>query len=50
MTDEEMAAQAANTRSKFMEGLARAERALFTRPAPKSPRAQMKFLRKREKG
>ncbi|MFJ1829317.1 telomere-protecting terminal protein Tpg [Streptomyces sp. NPDC087532] len=33
-----------------MEGLARAERALFTRPAPKSARAQMKFLRKREKG
>jgi transcriptional regulator with XRE-family HTH domain len=38
------------TRSKIMDGLARAERALFTRPAPKSPRSQMKFLRKREKG
>ncbi|MFC9431927.1 telomere-protecting terminal protein Tpg [Streptomyces sp. NPDC056987] len=50
MTEEEKAQQAARTRSKLMEGLARAERALFTRPAPKSPRAQMKFLRTREKG
>lgn len=50
MTEEEKAAQAARTRAKIMEGVARAERALFTRPAPKSPRAQMKFLRKRERG
>jgi transcriptional regulator with XRE-family HTH domain len=50
MTDEEKAQQAARTRAKLMEGLARAERALCTRPAPKSARAQMKFLRKREKG
>ncbi|MFE1452728.1 telomere-protecting terminal protein Tpg [Streptomyces olivaceoviridis] len=50
MTDEDKAQQAARTRAKIMEGLARAERALFTRPAPKSARAQMKFLRKREKG
>ncbi|MFG3042926.1 telomere-protecting terminal protein Tpg [Streptomyces sp. NPDC048330] len=50
MTEEEKAQQAARTRSKLMEGLARAERALFTRPAPKSARAQMKFLRKRERG
>ncbi|WP_331722249.1 telomere-protecting terminal protein Tpg [Streptomyces canus] len=50
MTDEEKAQQAARTRSKIMEGLARAERALFTRPAPKSARAQMKFLRTRERG
>jgi transcriptional regulator with XRE-family HTH domain len=50
MTEEEKAEQAARTRSKIMDGLARAERALFTRPAPKSPQAQMKFLRKREKG
>ncbi|MBM7167563.1 HTH domain-containing protein [Streptomyces sp. G44] len=50
MTEEEKAAQEARTRAKLMEGLARAERDLFTRPAPKSPRAQMKFLRKREKG
>ncbi|MFD9240639.1 telomere-protecting terminal protein Tpg [Streptomyces sp. NPDC059556] len=33
-----------------MEGLARAERKLFTRPASKSPRVPMKFLRTREKG
>ncbi|MDX2633236.1 HTH domain-containing protein [Streptomyces scabiei] len=50
MTDEEKAERAARTRAKIMEGFARAERALFTRPAPKSARAQMKFLRKREKG
>lgn len=50
MAEEEKAEQAARTRAKIMEGLARAERALFTRPAPKSARAQMKFLRKRERG
>ncbi|MGW3466160.1 hypothetical protein ACWDE9_44430 [Streptomyces olivaceoviridis] len=50
MTDEDKAQQAARTHTKIMEGLARAERALFTQPAPKSARAQMKFLRKREKG
>jgi hypothetical protein len=50
MTDEEKAQQAARTHTKLMEGLARAERALFTRPAPKSARAQMKFLRTRERG
>ncbi|ESQ01799.1 putative terminal protein (plasmid) [Streptomyces sp. PVA_94-07] len=50
MTEEEKAAQEARTRSKLMEGLARAERALFTRPAPKSARSRMKFLRTREKG
>ncbi|WP_327180310.1 HTH domain-containing protein (plasmid) [Streptomyces sp. NBC_01335] len=50
MTEEEKAEQAARTRSKLKEGLARAERALFTRPAPKSARAQMKFLRTRAKG
>ncbi|MFE2640396.1 telomere-protecting terminal protein Tpg [Streptomyces scopuliridis] len=42
--------RAARTRAKILDGLARAERALFIRPAPKSARAQMKFLRKREKG
>ncbi|MEV2255963.1 helix-turn-helix domain-containing protein [Streptomyces sp. NPDC050147] len=42
--------RAAKTRAKILDGFARAERALFTRPAPKSARAQMKFLRKREKG
>ncbi|WEH44016.1 HTH domain-containing protein [Streptomyces sp. AM 2-1-1] len=50
MTEEEKAEQAARTRSKLKEGLARAERALFTRPAPKSAPAQMKFLRTRERG
>ncbi len=40
----------ATLRRKLIDGLQRAERALFTRPAPKSARAQMKFLRKREKG
>ncbi|MFC9624903.1 hypothetical protein ACFTXM_34750 [Streptomyces sp. NPDC056930] len=50
MTDEEKAQQVARTRAKIMERLACAERALFTRPAPKSARAQMEFLRKREKG
>ncbi|MCY0947804.1 telomere-protecting terminal protein Tpg [Streptomyces antarcticus] len=50
MTEEEKAAQAAKTRVRFMEGLARAERALFTRPAPKSPNTQMRYLRKRERG
>ncbi|CAL9331832.1 telomere-protecting terminal protein Tpg [Streptomyces sp. enrichment culture] len=50
MTEEEKAQQAARTRSKLLEGLARAERALFTRLAPKSARARMKFLRTRENG
>ncbi|MEU5583100.1 hypothetical protein ABZ791_36505 [Streptomyces huasconensis] len=49
MTDEDVK-RAARTRAKILEGFARAERSLFTRPAPKSPRAQMKFLRTREKG
>lgn len=35
---------------RILDALKRAERALFTRPAPKSPRAQMKFLRTRAKG
>ncbi|MER7050306.1 telomere-protecting terminal protein Tpg [Streptomyces jumonjinensis] len=42
--------RAARTRAKILDGLARGERALFTRPVPKSARAQMKFLRTREKG
>ncbi|MEU9943145.1 telomere-protecting terminal protein Tpg [Streptomyces lavendulae] len=49
MTDNDMT-RAAKTRAKILDGFARAERALFTRPAPKSARAQMKFLRTREKG
>ncbi|MGI5532457.1 telomere-protecting terminal protein Tpg [Streptomyces syringium] len=44
------AQRAACTRAKIMDGLARAERKLSTRPAPKSARAQMKFLRTRDKG
>ncbi|MFE2384568.1 telomere-protecting terminal protein Tpg [Streptomyces misionensis] len=35
---------------KIRAALERAERALFTRPAPKSARAQMKFLHTRAKG
>ncbi|WP_308303865.1 hypothetical protein [Streptomyces sp. CB02959] len=35
---------------KIRAALARAERAVFTRPAPKSARAQMKFLHTRPKG
>ncbi|MFI8007984.1 telomere-protecting terminal protein Tpg [Streptomyces sp. NPDC086010] len=42
--------RAARTRAKILDGFARAERALFTRPAPKSPNVQMRFLRKRERG
>ncbi|MGO1025725.1 telomere-protecting terminal protein Tpg [Streptomyces rubiginosohelvolus] len=49
MTDDDVK-RAARTRTKILDGLARAERALFTRPAPKTARAQMKFLRTREKG
>ncbi|MFF8556607.1 telomere-protecting terminal protein Tpg [Streptomyces sp. NPDC015501] len=49
MTDDDVK-RAAQTRAKILDGFARAERALFTRPAPKSPRAQMKFLRTRERG
>lgn len=48
MTDDDV--KRARTRARVLEGFARAERALFTRPAPKSARAQMKFLRTREKG
>ncbi|MEE6269112.1 helix-turn-helix transcriptional regulator [Streptomyces diastatochromogenes] len=36
--------------SKIRAALARAERALFTRPAPKSAKSQMKFLRTRANG
>lgn len=49
MTDDDEKG-AARTRARIMDGFARAERKLFTRPAPKSARAQMKFLRTREKG
>jgi transcriptional regulator with XRE-family HTH domain len=42
--------QPAPSRGKILEALARAERAVFTRPAPKSAKARMKFLRTREGG
>ncbi|WP_370424247.1 HTH domain-containing protein (plasmid) [Streptomyces sp. QH1-20] len=42
--------RAARTRAKILDGFARAERTLSTRAAPKSARAQMKFLRTREEG
>ncbi|MFI6006960.1 hypothetical protein ACIA98_42675 [Streptomyces sp. NPDC051366] len=37
-------------RDKLLDGLRCAERTLFTRPAPKSVHARMKFLRTREGG
>ncbi|TDU67122.1 helix-turn-helix transcriptional regulator [Streptomyces sp. KS 21] len=44
------AAGRALLRDKLLDGLRRAERTLFTRPAPKSAHARMKFLRTREGG
>ncbi len=49
MSDHEQQ-QPAPRRGKVLEALARAERKIFTRPAPKSAKARMKFLRTREKG
>nr|WSW49788.1 helix-turn-helix domain-containing protein [Streptomyces sp. NBC_01001] len=49
MSNDNTAARAL-LRDKVLDGLRRAERTLFTRPAPKSARAQMKFLRTREGG
>ncbi|WP_307122808.1 HTH domain-containing protein [Streptomyces sp. B1I3] len=37
-------------RRKVLEALARAERKVFTRPAPNSAKAQVKFLLTRAKG
>ncbi|MFC7924761.1 telomere-protecting terminal protein Tpg [Streptomyces cinereoruber] len=42
--------QPAPRSGKVLEALARAERRLFTRPAPKSAKARMKFLRTRAGG
>ncbi|MGW2103685.1 telomere-protecting terminal protein Tpg [Streptomyces olivaceoviridis] len=42
--------QPAPRRGKVLEALARAERKVFTRPAPKSAKAQVKFLLTRAKG
>ncbi|MFC8009278.1 telomere-protecting terminal protein Tpg [Streptomyces cinereoruber] len=49
MSDHEQQ-QPAPRRGKILEALARAERKLFTRPAPKSAKARMKFLRTRAGG
>ncbi|MFD6184864.1 telomere-protecting terminal protein Tpg [Streptomyces goshikiensis] len=49
MSNDNTAARAL-LRDKILDGLRRAERTLFTRPAPKSAWAQMKFLRTREGG
>lgn len=50
MDDQHTNPASTTLRRKLFDGLARAERALFTRPAPKSARAQMKFLLTRAKG
>ncbi|MGW5296363.1 hypothetical protein [Streptomyces bacillaris] len=49
MSDDEQQ-QPAPGRGKVLEALARAERKVFTRPAPKSAKAQVKFLLTRAKG
>jgi transcriptional regulator with XRE-family HTH domain len=49
MSDHEQQ-QPAPRRGKVLEALARAERKVFTRPAPKSAKAQVKFLLTRAKG
>ncbi|MFH9758639.1 hypothetical protein ACH4MJ_28560 [Streptomyces anulatus] len=48
MSDHEQ--QPAPGRGKVLDALARAERKVLTRPAPKSAKAQMKFLLTRAKG
>ncbi|WP_229925830.1 hypothetical protein [Streptomyces longispororuber] len=49
MSDDEQQ-QPTPRRGKVLQALARAERKLLTRPAPKSAKACMKFLRAREDG
>ncbi|MFE5561645.1 telomere-protecting terminal protein Tpg [Streptomyces sp. NPDC056544] len=49
MTNDD-AQQPAPSRGKILEAFARAERKVFTRPAPKSANAQVKFLLTRMKG
>lgn len=49
MSDHEQQ-QPAPRRGKVLEALARAERQVFTRPAPKSAKAQVRFLLTRVKG
>jgi transcriptional regulator with XRE-family HTH domain len=48
--DQEQKEQPASCRGKVLPALARAERKLFTRPAPKSAKAQVKFLLTKTKG
>lgn len=50
MDDQQHSRVSALLRHKLFDGLGRAERDLFTRPAPKSAQAQMKFLLTRAKG
>ncbi|MFF4787920.1 telomere-protecting terminal protein Tpg [Streptomyces griseorubiginosus] len=50
MDDQHTDTASATLWRKLIDGLGRAERALFTRPAPKSARAQMKFLLTRARG
>jgi len=50
MSDHEQQQQPAPGRGKVLEALARAEQKVFTRPAPKSAKAQVKFLLTRAKG
>lgn len=50
MDDQHTTQQPARLQNMILGSLRRAERALFTRPAPKSPRAQVKFLCTRAKG
>ncbi|MER6858618.1 telomere-protecting terminal protein Tpg [Streptomyces pilosus] len=50
MDDQQHARASALLRHKLFYGLGRAERALFTSPAPKSAQAQMKFLLTRAMG
>ncbi|MGW1619948.1 telomere-protecting terminal protein Tpg [Streptomyces sp. NPDC002172] len=50
MNDQHDSQQPAPRGGRVLDALTRAERKVFTRPAPKSARAQMKFLLTRAKG
>ncbi|MFI9176074.1 telomere-protecting terminal protein Tpg [Streptomyces lincolnensis] len=50
MNDQHTSPASATLRRKLFDGLRRAEQAVLTRPAPKSARAQMKFLLTRTEG
>lgn len=49
MTDSDDTQQPAPRRNRILDSLERAERKVFTRPAPKSAKAQMEFLYKQAK-